>query len=128
MLALCDDQPLITVATRAALVTVCFCGLLALAGSPPAHAEAATACGNIPVIFVFGIKTERVSCTLARKVARQWGSQCAQLRTGSCLVTALFYCRYRDTGYEAGAIVCTLERDLARGVRLPHRIRFETGS
>jgi hypothetical protein len=44
------------------------------------------------------------------------------------LVTALYYCRYRRTGYESGTIRCTFERDLLECDRTPRLVRFVTGS
>lgn len=88
--------------------------------SSGAEARAAKQCGDIPSRLIYDIRTKRVSCTTARRVARQWGSQCAQTPTGSCTVSAGFYCQYRATGYESGAIRCARS-----GGRV---VRFVTGS
>ena len=85
-------------------------------------------CGDLPARLLYSIETQKVVCTVARLIAVQWGSQCAQLRTGSCLVTALFYCRYRDTGYESGRIKCIHDADLRRPLRAQRTVVFVTSS
>jgi hypothetical protein len=47
---------------------------------------------------------------------------------GSCLVTALYYCRYRDTGPEAGSIKCIHDADLRKPLRLQRVVSFVTSS
>ncbi len=97
----------------------------------PADAEptiSTATCGSIEARYLYSIKTQRVSCIRPRQVARQWAEQCAQLRTGSCLVTALYYCRYRDTGTESGSIKCIHDSDLRKPVGLQRIVAFATGS
>jgi len=111
---------------RAALVTVAVAVVVVHAAGAARTTPAPTKCGDIATTHIYAIRAERVGCTTARRVARQWAAQCAGIPTGSCLVTALFYCRYRDSGFEKGAITCTYERDL--GVRTSRRlVRFQTG-
>ena len=97
----------------------------------PADAEPTTStatCGSIEARFLYSIRAQRVSCIRARQVARQWAEQCAQLRTGSCLVTALYYCRYRDTGTESGSNKCIHDSDLRKPFGLQRVVAFVTGS
>lgn len=118
------------VPTCTTLVLVCALAL-SLTTSPARAAKQGltiASCGDIPSILVYGITARRVSCLAARRVARQWGSQCAQIRTGSCLTTSHFYCRYRDTAYEAGAIRCVYELDLRKAMTAQRAVRFSTGS
>ena len=90
---------------------------IALATAAVESASAAS-CGSVNE-FTGRISTPGVGCRTARTVARQWGRECAQRSSGSCSVTAGFYCRYRDFGVEAGRIRCT------SGSRV---VRFYTGS
>ena len=108
------------------LVTWAACPAAPVELSAPDSARAA--CGDIQPQLVYTIKTQRVTCRLARRIAIQWGDQCAQLRTGSCLVTALYYCRYRDTAFEEGRIKCIHDADLRKPLRLQRVVSFITVS
>ncbi len=85
-------------------------------------------CGDIPGRLIYGIKAQRVTCATSRRIARQWAIQCAQLRTGSCLVTALYYCRYRKSGYESGRTRCVHDYDLRKPMPAQRVVLFQTGS
>jgi hypothetical protein len=111
-----------------ALVLVLIFTVHTASGSSASYAGSVISCGDIPSRLIFGISARRLSCATARRVARQWGSQCAQIRTGSCLTTSHFYCRYRDTAYEAGAIRCVYESDLRRSMTTQRAVRFSTGT
>lgn len=113
-------------ASIAVLVAWAACPAAPVAVSAPDGSRAA--CGDIQSQLVYTIKTQRVACTLARRIAIQWGDQCAQLRTGSCLVTALYYCRYRDTAFEEGRIKCIHDADLRKPLRLQRVVSFITAS
>lgn len=113
-------------ASISVLVTGAACVAAPLALSAPESTRAA--CGAIQPRLVYAITTQRVTCRLARRIAVQWGDQCAQLRTGSCLVTALYYCRYRDTGFEEGRIRCIHDSDLRKPLRLQRVVSFITAS
>ncbi len=117
---------------RGAAIASCAGALLAALGVASTHAAPATqgvrSCGDLPSVFVFHITTRRVTCVTGRRVARQWASQCAQIRTGSCLTTTHFYCRYRDSGYESGTIRCVYELDLRLALTRQRAVRFSTGS
>ena len=75
-------------------------------------------CGQLTHRHAFNITTRNVSCREARRVVRRWNHTVAR-RGGTGRVRGL-YCRYRDTGYEAGDIRCTGSR---RRV-----VRWQTGS
>jgi hypothetical protein len=113
-------------ASISVLVTWAACAAASVALSAPDSTNAA--CGDIQSRLVYTIKTQRVTCRLARRIAVQWGDQCAQLRTGSCLVTALYYCRYRTTGVEEGRIKCIHDDDLRKALRLQRVVSFITAS
>jgi hypothetical protein len=112
------------VVIRASLAAVLAVAVLATAASADGPAgptgHAASRCGDLPDSLIYNIRTNRVGCHTGRRVASQWGPQCAQRPGGSCRVTAGFYCSYRNTDYEAGAIRCT-----RNGGRV---VRFVTGS
>src|SRR3954466_1836508 len=98
---------------RGAAIAMFAGALVAALGVAPAHAakrQAVRSCGDLPSVLVFHITTRRVTCATGRRVAGQWSSQCAQVRTGSCWTTTHFYCRYRDGGYESGTIRCVYEQ------------------
>lgn len=65
-------------------------------------------CGQLTHRLAFNITTRKVSCREARRVVRRWSRTVAQ-SGGDGRVRGL-YCRYRDTGYEAGDIRCTGSR------------------
>lgn len=65
-------------------------------------------CGDLPHRFAFNITTRKVRCKEARRVVRRWNNTVAK-RGGTGRVRGLF-CRYRDTGHEAGDIRCTGSR------------------
>jgi hypothetical protein len=100
----------------------------ASSGSTGETAAVKASCGDLSGRMLYSIRTQRVTCAAARQIAAQWASQCASLRTGSCLVTALFYCRYRNTGYESGAIRCVHDSDLRKPLVLQRTVAFVTGS
>jgi hypothetical protein len=102
--------------------------LLAMPAGAERQGTAVASCGDLPSGLVYKITARRVSCRIARRVARQWGSQCAQIPTGSCLTTSHFYCRYSDTRYEAGAIRCVHEADLRKAMTAQRAVRFITSS
>src|SRR5262249_12356842 len=110
------------------VVTASAIALLAMPASAERQGTVVASCGDLPSRLVYNITARRVSCPFARRVARQWGSQCAQIPTGSCLTTSHFYCRYSDTGYEAGAIRCVYEADLRKAMTAQRAVRFSTGS
>ena len=108
------------------LVTCAACAAASVALSAPDGTRAA--CGDIQSRLVYTIKTQHVTCKLARRIAIQWGDQCARLRTGSCLVTALYYCRYRTTGVEEGRVKCIHDADLRKPLLLQRVVSFITAS
>lgn len=121
------------------LQTLLLCSLLSLAVvaagmSAPSRTDyhpniSVASCGDVAGRLLYSIRTQRVTCIAARRIATQWATQCAQLRTGSCLlVTALFYCRYRDTGLESGAIRCIHDLDLRKPFPVQRTVTFVTGS
>ena len=59
----------------------------------------------MPSAHAFNITTRVVGCTRAKRVIRSWNRGAAR-RGGNGYARGL-YCRYRDTGYEAGDIRCT---------------------
>jgi hypothetical protein len=67
----------------------------------------------------YNVRAFDVDCGMARLVATQWEDECAQQPSGSCQVSAGFYCSFQDAGYELGYIACT------SGTR---RVTFETGA
>jgi hypothetical protein len=113
--------PTLQAAAAAALAAVA--GVGAAAAAAPVRE-----CGSMPARYVFKVQADRVTCERALVIARQWGEQCAQLRTGSCLVTAGFYCRYRDSGFERGTIRCLAEREMLARAVSPRRVSFITAS
>jgi hypothetical protein len=123
------------VIARVALLVVVSLGFgLALGVAKEAQvqpAEAAvtppTRCGSISTRYLYAVTAHRVTCLRARTIAVQWANQCAQIPTGSCLVTAGFYCRFRSTGHESGAIRCIAEADLLRAHPRPRLVSFVTG-
>ena len=115
--------------SRSSLIVALALSVAAFAQSAnPAPARTVASCGDIDSRLVYAIKTQRVLCPLARRVATQWGWQCAQLRTGSCLVTALYYCRYRNTGSESGSIKCIHDNDLRKSLNVQRVVFFVTAS
>lgn len=106
-----------TVRLWLALVACAVATLTAFGGISPASARA-DACGDVDSVLAYNIRTRIVGCREARRVVRGWAAGPAQ-RGGDGRVRGLF-CRYRDTGYEAGAIRCTGARGRV--------VRWVTGS
>lgn len=86
--------------------------------SSSARVAATRECGALAQRLAFNITSRNVSCREARRVVRRWSNTTAQ-RGGNGRVRSL-YCRYRDTGYEAGDIRCTGSRSRV--------VRWQTGS
>lgn len=59
---------------------------------------------------VYNVRATGVDCETAIVIARQWQDECATRPDGSCRVTLGFSCRYRQKGYESGAIRCAGSR------------------
>jgi hypothetical protein len=89
-------------ARRAYLGVVVLLAVASGSHTPLAVAHPNLACGGVtgPLSNNVGnIKAHNVSCYTARRVTRAWRGT----RTYSAYG---FFCRYRDTGYEAGKITC----------------------
>ena len=110
-------------APLAVLVYALVVGPAAGTSDDPQYARVASArCGALSSDLsnnIFNIRAANVSCPKARRVARQWVDQCASDEDGSCLVSAGFYCRYRDVGYEQGTVRCG---------RNKRKVTFDTGA
>jgi hypothetical protein len=82
-------------------------GLVGVAATP-SDAAAVRECGDMPRSYAGNITARVVTCREARMVVATWNRTVAN-RSGTGMVRGL-YCRYRDTGYEAGDIRCTGSR------------------
>lgn len=68
-------------------------------------------CGNLQSAFVYAIRAHRISCEVARRVVREWLSQCEPAQVDPCRTTSQFRCRTRDESFRYNHIGCVYELD-----------------
>jgi hypothetical protein len=97
---------------RALTITAVLVGVALLIAAPAPAAASIRECGDMRHRLAYNITSRVVSCLEARRVVRRWNNTVA--RTGGDGRVRGLYCRYRDTGYEAGDIRCTAGRRVVR--------------
>lgn len=118
-----QEEPLAkTVARRMGSET----GSLGSAGTQGPRKFPVVSCGDLPSASITKIKARRLSCARARRIVRQFLSDCRDLASDPCLLTrSHFYCTTLAASYRYNNIGCVYQPDLRKPTASQRTVLFE---
>jgi hypothetical protein len=118
-----EEEPLAkTVARRMGSET----GSLGSAGTQGPRKFPVVSCGDLPSASITKIKARRLSCARARRIVRQFLSDCRDLASDPCLLRrSHFYCTTLAASYRYNNIGCVYQPDLRKPTATQRTVLFE---